>query len=265
MSNPDLPPEILDCVVDLLRCQPEVLKRCCLISKSWVARIRKHLFAEITFQTEEHLISWKEMFPDPSTSPAHYAKTLSVSCSQVVVAADAEPGGWIKSFSRVVHLAVHSQARIANGSFSLVPFHGISPDIKYLRATVPALPSSWIIDLSLSFPLLEDLAVRMVTSYAVLTDSGDSPNRLSTAAQPPGPPMFTGSLKLYMKGGMVPVTRRLLSLPGGIHFRKLTLTCFRETADHLAIMALVERCSHTLESIYISEIGCTSIRHVRPH
>jgi hypothetical protein len=262
MSSPCLPPEILDYIIGLLHDQPETLRWCCLASKSWVPRTRKHLFAEITFQTEGHLRSWKEAFPDPSTSPARYAKTLFVCCSQVVVAADAEAGGWIRGFSRVVHLEVRNQAMIADRSFSLAPFHGLSPILKSLRVICPALPSSQIIDLILSFPLLEDLTV--TTSYGMLTDNGDGSNGLLTAVQPSSSPTFTGSLELYMRGGMEPVARQLLSLPGGIHFRKLALTWFHEV-DRLVAMALVERCSNTLESLKVSDFCGTSIRHLRPH
>ncbi|KAF9644814.1 hypothetical protein BDM02DRAFT_3067122, partial [Thelephora ganbajun] len=52
MSNPyqvHLPPEILDCIVDFLRDQPETLKQCCLVSKSWVSRARSHLFTNVEF------------------------------------------------------------------------------------------------------------------------------------------------------------------------------------------------------------------------
>jgi hypothetical protein len=71
MSNPDLPPEILDYIIDLLHDEPETLKRCCLVSKSWVPRTRKHLFADIGFQTEEHL---KSMEGDVSGS-------INISCA----------------------------------------------------------------------------------------------------------------------------------------------------------------------------------------
>jgi hypothetical protein len=50
---------------------------------------------------------------------------------------------------------------------------------------------------------------------------------------------------------MEPFTRRLLSLPGGIHFRKLTLKWLYEE-DLLTATALVEECSHTLESLDIT-------------
>ena len=63
--------------------------------------------------------------------------------------------------------------------------------------------------------------------------------------------MFTGSLDLYLKGWMEPVIRWLLAIPGGIHFRKLALSWSRQE-DISLTMALMEGCSHTLESLYIS-------------
>jgi hypothetical protein len=256
MSIPYLLPEILDYTIDFLHDQLETLKRCSLVSKSWVPRTRKHLFADIGFQTEEHLRSWKEAFPDPSTSPAHYAKTLFVECPQVVVAADAEPGGWIRGFSGVVNLRVGSHALSADRSFSLVPFHGLSPVLKSLHVIARSLRPSQIVNLILSFPLLEDLA--MNTSFGTLTDDGNDSNRQLTATQPPSPPVFTGSLRLRVLGAMEPITRQLLSLPSGIHFRRLALMWFEET-DSLATTALVEGCSHTLESLKISGFSRASI------
>ena len=50
---------------------------------------------------------------------------------------------------------------------------------------------------------------------------------------------------------MGPLARRLLSLPGGIHFRKLTLTLVCEE-DLLSSTALVEGCDKTLEYLDIS-------------
>ena len=105
MSNLHLPTETLDHVVDLLHDTKYALRNCCLVSKSWIPRTRKHLFANVSFSTEKELESWKVAFPDPSTSPTHYTKTLFIDCVRVRVAvADAEAGGWIRGFSRVVHL-----------------------------------------------------------------------------------------------------------------------------------------------------------------
>src|ERR1700753_246461 len=50
MSGPRLPAELLDHIADLLR-DRETLESCCLVSKSWIPRARKHLFACVAFHT----------------------------------------------------------------------------------------------------------------------------------------------------------------------------------------------------------------------
>src|ERR1700753_213120 len=59
MSDRYLPPKSSDYIVDLLRDQPETLKRCCLASKSWVPRTRKYLFGEIALQRSDDVEAWK--------------------------------------------------------------------------------------------------------------------------------------------------------------------------------------------------------------
>ena len=259
MPNPPLPAEILDNIIDYLHDNPETLKRCCLVSKSWIPRTRKHLFADVKFHTVTNLQSWKEMFPDPSTSPARYAKSLIVHCPEVVVAADAETGGWITAFSRVVHLWVGVNTDLA----SFVPFHGFSPVVKSLTLTLSVPPSPYIPNLILSFPLLEDLAVTI--RYKALTDGFDGSDWPLTVAQSSSPSTFTGSLKLLLCRGVKPITRWLLSLPGGIHFRKFIWRWSCEE-DVVQMMELLEMCSDTIESLDIicGVIG-KSIRHLRPY
>ena len=240
MSKPPLPAELLDHVVDHLHDSEDALKNCCLVSKSWIPRARRHLFADVQLDTEA-LKSWKEMFPDSSVSPGHYTKTLliEVDYSRIVTAADVEAGGWLRGFSRVLHLEVDTQSPYSHESWSpLVPLHGLSPVVKSLRVGSVALSASEIFNFILSFPLLEDLAARC---------GSDGP---PTIVHPSNPPKFTGSLEL-MTNGMVLIARRLLSLPGGIHFRKLVLR-WTQDEDILLASALVERCFHTLESLDIT-------------
>jgi hypothetical protein len=97
MSDPYLPAEMLDHIVDHLHDTPDALRNCSLVSKSWIPRTRRHLFADISFPTTRSVRSWKKSFPDPANSPARYAKTLYFG-SDVVAAADAEVGGWIRGF-----------------------------------------------------------------------------------------------------------------------------------------------------------------------
>ena len=253
MSNPYLPPEILDYIVDLLHDNPKALKECCLVSKPWIPRTRKHLFAHIEFRTARSLQSWQKTFPDPSSSPAYYTHTLI--CSQATNAVDTGAGSWIKGFSRVVHFDVSPPWPSSGKSMdSFVPFHGFSP-VKSLRATFTVLLSSQLFNLILSFPLLEDLTV--ITHLGGLIS-----DKVDIVAWHSNPLMFTGTLELSMEGGLEFITHRLLSLPGRIRFRKFSIKWLREKDTSLTT-ALLEGCSRTLESL---EIACNldglSVRHL---
>ena len=266
MSDPHLPAEMLDHIVDYLQDTEDALRSCCLVSKSWIPRTRKYLFDDIVFHTAKSLKSWKKVFPDPSASPACYAKSLTVACSEALTDADADAGGWITGFSRVEYLGLEGQRLFAGGSSTLSLFRGFSP-ITYLHMVFNEThtPPPRVFSLILSFPLLEGLTVSTTSEIWADDDDDDDDDgsdRLSTVVQPSSPPMFTGSLELLLgEGGTNPFTRRLLSLPGGIHFRKLTLTSFLE--EHLSsVTALIEGCSHTLESLDISDFFGTPIRHL---
>ena len=252
MPNPHLPAELLDHIVDFLHDTEDALRSCCLASKSWIPRVRMHLFADIRFNAT-WLESWKAIFPDPSTSPAYYAKTLFINCPQVVAAADAEAGGWIRGFSRVMHLEVVDDQKTQQGTFpsesaiSLLPFYGFSPVVKSLRVTIGIrIPPSQIFNLVPSFPILEDLTV-ITGQYQVLTND---PDGLPATVHHSAPPM-TGSLTLLHREGLKLLAPRLLALPGGIRFQKLTLKLLRKEDPSLAT-ALVEACSHTLKYLDIS-------------
>ncbi|KAF9644817.1 hypothetical protein BDM02DRAFT_843190 [Thelephora ganbajun] len=242
MSGPYLPAEICDYIVDLLYNKPDTLKRCCLISRSWVPRTRKHLFADIKFLHCDDLERWKRSFPDPSRSPVHHTHTLTVCCSEVVTVADAQEGGWIRAFSNVTQLKISSD--VGESEASLVPFHNFSPALKYLHVASTIFPCTRIFDLACSFRLLEDLDLvqRRVINGPI--------DRDGVIFQPSTSPALTGTLRVYLPDSMEYATRRLLSLPGGLHFRKLELSCYFES-NLQWMSALVAGCSDTLECVDI--------------
>ena len=100
-------------------------------------RTRKHLFVHVAFCNPGNIQSWKSTFPDPSTFPACYTKSLSVRCPHVVTPADAEENGWIRAFSRVVSFEVMITEE--GGFERLVPFHGFSPLIYSLTVAFSPL------------------------------------------------------------------------------------------------------------------------------
>jgi len=261
MTTPRLPPELLDHIADLLHDSKTTLRNCCLVSKSWVPRTRRHLFAEVRFDdTGGELGSWKGTFPDPSTSPAHYTKTLFFDSLQYATAADAD---WIKGFSSVVRFQwVGNRNPFADRShITLVPFHGFSPVIISLSIHLAILPFSRLFNLILSFPLLEDLTAITCHDTLINIDNGSS-----TVVQPSNIPVFIGSLHISNHlQGIKSTAQWLLSLPGDISFRKLNLI-WHKVEDIRLTMALVERCSHTLESLDITCVTSgASILRLRRH
>jgi hypothetical protein len=229
-----LPPEILDLITDHLRDKPTTLKACCLVSKSWIQRTRKHLFACVKFHpTDSPIELWKKTFPDPPNSPACHTRHLSIYDLSVVTAADADAGGWIRTFHNVEHL--HLECLSMEHQASLVPFHGLPLTLKSL--SLRAI-SSEVLDLICSFPLLEDLRL-------------SSPRCRSGAWNtPPTSPKLTGSLDLRAIWGIRPVIHRLLDLPDGLHFARVMVMC--RTEDAKLTTDLVSRCSDTLEYLEVS-------------
>ena len=246
MSNHHLPPEMVDHTVDFLHDEPETLKQCCLVSKSWIPRTRKHLFASVKFFLKKDVASWKETFPDPSDSPAHYADTLFISCPQAVTEADAKEGGWIRTFSRVVRLELGNRTGNSLG-VSFAPFHNFSPALTSLRVEFLSFPCSSVFSLIRSFPLLND-----ITLFGCGDSPGDcdGPHRPQTVV-PSTSPALTGSLELTILVGMEYIARPLLGLPNGLHFQKLAFS-WLELEGPRWIMELVLRCSHTLECLDIT-------------
>lgn len=111
MSNSHLPQEIVDHIIDFLCDRPKTLGQCCLVSRSWIQRARKHLFGAVGFNSSADLERWKETFPSPLNSPAYHTHFLDISCAKII-AAFSEECDWIRSFSNVVRLEIWSCMRL---------------------------------------------------------------------------------------------------------------------------------------------------------
>jgi len=264
MPNARLPQEILEYIVDLIYDKPETLKRCCLVSKSWVPRTRKHLFASIRFRSAGDPESWKKTFPDVGNSPACHAHTLFVGCPRAIVAADAGEGGWMQPFSGITRLEVDDGNLYISSRVSLNQFHRFSSTLKSLRVCYILLPHPQFLDLICSFPLLEDLSLRgHDDSLDEDEDDEDDTHGPQTVAPSASPPS-TGSLDLDVLGGLGIILRQLLHFPNGLHFRKITLSWDCEE-DLQWVTELVARCSHTLESLDVTYGSCRTSIHICAH
>lgn len=241
---PQLPQEICDLIIDLLHDKPDTLRQCCLVSSSWVSRTRKHLFARVEIVQEWDLLKWTKAFPDPANSPAHHARTL------VVDAAFGEGGerSWIHAFSCVERLIVECGYLGFDIGYSLIPFSILAPSLKSLRVnSVIGTPHSQVFGLISSLPFLEDLALHG-DDTRLIEQVSDGP----LAVNPPStPPALTGTLDLSLES-MERSLRLLLDLPGGLHFRKLTLGSWRSEEKFPLVAQLMAACSETLECLDIA-------------
>ena len=236
-----LPPEILDFIVDHLHDEPSTLKSCCLVSKSWIPRIRRILFAKVEFSSDRCPIQlWMNAFPDPCNSPAHHTHVLHFIDHNSIAAASMVAFAWVQRFCHI------NKLRIPNTSGSLlaprapgplVQLRGLSPTLTSLHLLGVSAPLSEVLDLICSFPLLEDLFLHFVTTQ------GGSDRRYI----PPTSPSLTGTLHMIELSPSL--TRGLLDLPNGLHFSRVT-TWFPGGANSPEV-DLISKCRNTLEDLTI--------------
>ena len=238
--SPPLPLEVLDHIFDDLFQEKETLKTCCVLSKSWVPYVRRHLFHTIKFNShiKPPIELWTNAFPDPSNSPAHHTRALTLEGLPTVAAAVTHSHAYIRTFRYILELKLASMTHEGPVQFSLVPLHGFSPNLKSLSLNLPA-PSQELLDLVCSFPSLEnlDLDVRS-TNDGTIADEWKAPSNSPTLA---------GSLELH--GKICSIARKLLDLPNGLHPVQIRMVCDAELASLMNDLLL--KCSDTLESLYI--------------
>lgn len=213
MSSPHLPPETLDYILDLLHDDAETLKDCCLVTKSFVPRTRKHLFSRVELDVPWLVDGWKKTFPDPAISPAYHTRYLFIGFFDTITRRDLEEGGWITSFSNVTQLVLNGRKQSPSKSLAII----------------------------CSLPLLEDLEV---TGYSPDPDDWSDAVMPAFSTSPP----LTGTLNICEPLGMGSTSRALLNLPDGIRFREFICTWYLDT-ELQRVSALLEKCSDSLECL----------------
>ena len=190
-----------------------------------------------------------QVFPDPANSPAQHTRVLGIQNFELI-SPDVYP--WIRPFCRLEELIIGAFGWGDPKDVSLAGLHRLSPTLKTLRLNTTNTPISEILDLTCSFPLLEDLVLRSELPH----------DNASGWTVPSTNPKFTGSLRL--SGESRSIARALLDLPHGLHFSKIWIACFIEDVDSGMMTELVSKCSDTLESLSIRYIPSRKFPSVPP-
>jgi len=149
-------------------------------------------------------------FPDPENLLACHTRTLFIGRVEVISATVVEGNGWMRAFSKVVSLDIWD-------------------------STDQLCPASHLFNFICFLPILENLYMK---GHGITS---------SEFSKPSISPPLTGSLQLDLKQGTEHITRQLLDLPNGAHFRILYWTFSFD--DGLPRLAL--GCSETLEIVHV--------------
>jgi len=143
-------------------------------------------------------------------SPAHHTRSLSIRHPHLIKASDVDT---ILTFCNVERLDVITVAW-RDARIALAPLHGLFAVLNSLYLSFISFPDSEVFGLMCSLPLLEDLTL-------VSLGRGHKDEQWSA---PPTSPRLNGSLKVEtVFEGTRTITHRLLDLPNGIHFTKITV------------------------------------------
>jgi len=111
-------PPARDHVVDLVHDELETLQEYCAVSKLWLSRTRKHLFARVNFSSPKDVESRKKAFPDTSNSPAYHTHTLLVTCPETITA----ESRWAQTLSRLCNRTWSARRSRSSGMASNLIF-----------------------------------------------------------------------------------------------------------------------------------------------
>ena len=207
------PPEIFDLVIDHLHGDRNTLKKCSLVSKSWIPRTRKYLLSEVTFKSNRQLQNLKDAFPYPGGwSPTHHTEFLDVGHLGMLTPAYTE---WLRSsFTNVTRFRVNT-THAGHTPLSDVHWHNLAAIIR-------------------AFPALEDLTM----------DEGINPPLIL--------PRCTGTLTLSLTMESITKVLVCLPDIGRLTFRQIVckVGC-RDRGKTQPMTDLVEMYSDTLEAIFI--------------
>ena len=211
------------------------LRSCSLVSRSWIAPCRRHLFHTLFFKLRD-TFKWLEAFPAPEQSPARHVRCLRLSLQghyyvpeeffrriqgftevkEITMSVDGDPGQswWLPSWVRLPQ------------SVTSLTLNGNSITVLEIRDVMAQLPN--LNDLSLSGSL-----------------RGQQPQGIGTVLKG----KFGGRLQLHKleSRSYAGVVDMLLEVPTGLHFTELDVLSVQECL--LTTVRLAEACGKSLAKL----------------
>ena len=256
---PRIPQDIIECILDHLATtfSPHPLRRCSIVSKSWVAPCRRHLFRAVHFTSSEDTIRWLLAFPVPEHSPAYHVRNLWLmltGCSPV-------PREFFKRIQLFTNLkrinVLNDRGKQSQWMPSLV---GLPESVTSLDIDASSITILQLRDAMVQLPNLNNLKL----SGALR--AGDTNELEGIGRVLRG--KFGGRLlfyKLRPASAAEDVVNMLLEVPTGLYFTEIYIDSLDEVL--LSTVRLAEACGETLAKLTYSvdDQGefCLSLPYVR--
>lgn len=228
-----IPQELVDKLIDELVDDAKSLRTCCLISRRWVGRSRRHLFRLLTFPRTDKFTSYRNMFPIDHSVNSH-VRALVI--AQV-------PYSGLEHFKAFRGLESLILVDIVNRPMEgqdtigfLAEGFGATLSIKSLKLIQWRVSPTTLMEFICRFPSLKELIIQRMDFLCGLP-RWKLPSRF---------PRFTGRLDFVDRNGHDAVGRflRLLSrLP--LAFREISIETVSSGAPD-PIITILEKCSPVL-------------------
>lgn len=234
-NTPRLPPELFDEIIDHLSDDSITLRRCATAARTFVPSCRRHLFHRVVFRAH-NLLTWRSTFPDPSTSPAQYAREMRI---HLAVDAPINLSEYMPYFSNVRDLTLIG-GRCENGDW--IPAIGtLPPSIRSLTMKFAYITNAQVLEVMEQLPDLDDLSLCTFKGAGFTAEAGDLLKG-----------RYNGKLELLlMEDFHAGIVRSLLKAPEGLGFKSVKAFCNTEE-DFPVYVDLVASCRETLTDLDVS-------------
>ena len=196
---------------------------------------RRHLFSRVVFRPH-NLPTWKITFPDPSTSPAVYAREMRI---HLTTDAPTQLAEYMPYFSNVRDLTLiggNCDGREWISSIGRLP-----ASIRSLTMKFVSIANGQVLEIMGQLPNLDDFSLCTFKGGGFPDGAGETLRG-----------RYRGKLELLlMEDFHASIVRSLLETPEGLGFRSVKAFCNAED-DFLVYADLVAACRDTLTDLDIS-------------